>query len=63
MDMLSCSTTNRSLYAPQDHPKLGSAGDEVTVKAGYARHTLYPSKVADYAVPGVLRRMRVGRFG
>jgi hypothetical protein len=44
---------------PQDHPKLGPAGEVVTVRAGYARHSLYPQRVADYAVPGVLRRMRV----
>ncbi|GBF97381.1 hypothetical protein Rsub_11028 [Raphidocelis subcapitata] len=42
----------------QDHPRLGAAGAVVDVRAGYARHTLYPSKAADYAVPGVLRRMR-----
>ncbi|KIZ05144.1 hypothetical protein MNEG_2816 [Monoraphidium neglectum] len=42
----------------QDHPKLGAAGEVVSVKAGYARHSLYPSRIADYAVPGVLRKMR-----
>ncbi len=46
----------------QDHPKLGSAGEVVTVKAGYARHSLYPTKAADYATPGVLRVMKV-RWG
>jgi hypothetical protein len=45
----------------QDHPKLGRAGEVVTVKAGYARHSLFPKRLGDYAVPGVLRRMRVRR--
>lgn len=42
----------------KDHPKLGSAGEVVAVKAGRARHSLFPSKEADYAIPGVLKRLR-----
>ena len=49
--------------APQDHPNLGSTGEVVDVAAGYARHSLFPQQIADYAVPGVLRRMRVSAFG
>ena len=43
----------------QDHDKLGKAGDIVDVKAGYARNTLFPRGVADYAVPSVIQDLRV----
>lgn len=33
----------------EDVPKLGFRGDEVSVKAGYARNFLYPEKLAVYA--------------
>ncbi|KAI8474843.1 MAG: hypothetical protein J3K34DRAFT_517923 [Monoraphidium minutum] len=46
----------------KDHPKLGSAGEVVEVKAGRARQALFPSGDADYAVPGVLRRLRAQGF-
>ncbi|KAG7391025.1 hypothetical protein PHYPSEUDO_006160 [Phytophthora pseudosyringae] len=35
----------------EDVPKLGFRGDEVSVKAGYARNFLYPEKLAVYATP------------
>jgi hypothetical protein len=54
-----CKSRAHAAAYPQDHPKLGAAGEVVSVKAGYARHSLYPSRIADYAVPGVLRKMRV----
>lgn len=43
----------------QDHKKLGKAGDLIDVKAGHARYTLFPHGVADYAVPSVIRDLRV----
>lgn len=44
----------------QDHEHLGSKGDIVEVKPGFARHHLFPSGEADYAVPSVLKQLRVG---
>jgi hypothetical protein len=44
----------------QDHDHLGSKGDIVEVKPGFARHHLFPSGEADYAVPSVLKQLRVG---
>jgi hypothetical protein len=43
----------------RDHEHLGQQGDLVTVRAGYARHTLFPNGQADYAVPMVLRELQV----
>jgi ribosomal protein L9 len=48
------------LLLSQDHDKLGKQGDIVTVKAGHARYTLFPQGIADYAIPSVLRDMKVG---
>jgi ribosomal protein L9 len=33
----------------------------VHVKPGYARQTLFPQQVADYALPEVLRQLQVRR--
>ncbi|MBQ7694454.1 MAG: 50S ribosomal protein L9 [Lentisphaeria bacterium] len=38
-----------------DVAKLGLAGDEVVVKAGYARNYLLPRGLAAKATPGILR--------
>lgn len=43
----------------KDHEHLGSRGDIVEVKAGYARHDLFPKGEADYAVPSVIRQLKV----
>nr|CCA18000.1 transmembrane protein putative [Albugo laibachii Nc14] len=40
-----------NLILKQDIKKLGNRGDEVRVKAGYARNYLYPEKLAVYATP------------
>lgn len=40
-----------NLILKQDVEKLGNRGDEVRVKAGYARNYLYPEKLAVYATP------------
>lgn len=37
-----------------DIPKIGRAGDEVNVAAGYARNYLFPQKLADIATPHAL---------
>ena len=39
----------------QDVEKLGSLGDEITVKDGYARNYLIPNKIAVEATPGALK--------
>lgn len=44
----------------QDHEHLGSKGDIVEVKPGHARHTLFPKGEADYAVPSVIKQLKVG---
>jgi len=49
--------------AMQDHPHLGERGQIVHVKPGYARQTLFPQQVADYALPEVLRQLQVRRCG
>ncbi|KAG3228590.1 hypothetical protein PC129_g870 [Phytophthora cactorum] len=38
-----------NMVLKEDVPKLGFRGDEVSVKAGYARNFLYPEKLAVYA--------------
>ncbi|KAL7694702.1 putative ribosomal protein L9 [Plasmopara halstedii] len=38
-----------NMVLKEDVPKLGNRGDEVSVKAGYARNFLYPEKLAVYA--------------
>jgi ribosomal protein L9 len=43
----------------QDHEKLGKQGEIVTVKAGHARYTLFPQGIADYAIPSVIRDLKV----
>ena len=44
-----------TLILLDDVAKLGLAGDEVTVKAGYARNYLIPRGLAAKATPGILR--------
>jgi large subunit ribosomal protein L9 len=46
---------NVTLILLDDVEKLGLAGDEVTVAAGYARNFLLPRKLAAKATPGTLR--------
>jgi hypothetical protein len=45
--------------AGQDHHQLGQAGDIVKVKAGHARYILFPRGEADYAMPAVLKQLKV----
>jgi large subunit ribosomal protein L9 len=45
----------------QDHDKLGSQGDTVVVKDGYARNYLIPRGFAWPATPGNLRRLESER--
>lgn len=45
----------------QDVPKLGNRGEEVTVKAGYARNYLYPEKLAVYATDANREKFRVDK--
>ena len=44
-----------TLILLDDVAKLGLAGDEVVVKAGYARNYLLPRGLAAKATPGILR--------
>ena len=44
-----------TLILLDDVAKLGLAGDEVVVKAGYARNYLIPQGLAAKATPGILR--------
>ena len=44
-----------TLILLDDVAKLGLAGDEVVVKAGYARNYLIPRGLAAKATPGILR--------
>ncbi len=44
-----------TLVLLDDVAKLGLAGDEVVVKAGYARNYLLPRGLAAKATPGILR--------
>lgn len=45
----------------QDYEKLGSAGDVVEVKAGFARNYLIPKKIAYPALPNYLKMMQEER--
>jgi large subunit ribosomal protein L9 len=45
----------------QDVAKLGFRGEEVTVKAGYARNYLYPEKLAVYATEANLQKFKVDK--
>jgi large subunit ribosomal protein L9 len=45
----------------EDVPQLGFRGDEVSVKAGYARNYLYPEKLAVYATEGNLKKYKVDK--
>ncbi|TYZ63037.1 hypothetical protein PybrP1_004031 [[Pythium] brassicae (nom. inval.)] len=45
----------------QDVPNLGFRGEEVSVKAGYARNFLYPEKLAVYATPANLEKFKVDK--
>ena len=45
----------------EDVPKLGLRGDEVSVKAGYARNFLYPQKRAVYATEENRAKFKVDR--
>jgi hypothetical protein len=47
------------LCCAQDMKHLGSKGDIVEVKAGHARHHLFPNREADYAVSSLLKRLKV----
>jgi hypothetical protein len=46
-------------HTAQDHEHLGSKGDIVEVAAGHARHHLFPNGEADYAVPSVIKSLKV----
>jgi len=43
----------------RDYEKLGSAGDMVTVKDGFAKNFLFPNNVALAATPGNIRQMEI----
>ncbi|KAG6594110.1 ribosomal protein L9 [Phytophthora cinnamomi] len=45
----------------EDVPKLGFRGDEVSVKAGYARNFLYPEKLAVYATDANREKYKVDK--
>ena len=45
----------------EDVASLGSRGDEVSVKAGYARNFLYPEKLAVYATAANREKFKVDR--
>lgn len=45
----------------QDVAKLGFRGEEVTVKAGYARNFLYPEKLAVYATDANREKFKVDK--
>jgi large subunit ribosomal protein L9 len=43
----------------RDYEKLGSAGDMITVKDGFAKNFLLPNNVALAATPGNIRQMEI----
>ena len=43
----------------RDYEKLGSAGDMITVKDGFAKNFLFPNNVALAATPGNIRQMEI----
>lgn len=45
----------------QDVANLGFRGEEVSVKAGYARNFLYPEKLAVYATEANLEKYKVNK--
>ncbi|RLN21596.1 hypothetical protein BBJ28_00007639 [Nothophytophthora sp. Chile5] len=45
----------------EDVPKLGFRGEEVAVKAGYARNYLYPEKLAVYATDANREKFKVDK--
>lgn len=45
----------------QDVEKLGFRGEEVSVKAGYARNYLYPEKLAVYATRDNVAKFKVNK--
>ncbi|GMF26769.1 unnamed protein product [Phytophthora lilii] len=45
----------------EDVPKLGFRGDEVSVKAGFARNYLYPEKLAVYATDANREKYKVDK--
>lgn len=45
----------------QDVANLGFRGEEVSVKAGYARNFLYPEKLAVYATPANREKFKVDK--
>jgi ribosomal protein L9 len=50
-----------NMVLKQDVAKLGFRGEEVTVKAGYARNYLYPEKLAVYATEANLQKFKVDK--
>lgn len=50
-----------AMVLKQDVPNLGFRGEEVSVKAGYARNFLYPEKLAVYATPTNLEKFKVNK--
>uniref|UniRef100_M4B4S8 50S ribosomal protein L9, chloroplastic n=1 Tax=Hyaloperonospora arabidopsidis (strain Emoy2) TaxID=559515 RepID=M4B4S8_HYAAE len=52
---------NVNMVLKEDVPKLGFRGEEVSVKAGYARNFLYPEKLAVYATAANLEKYKVDK--
>uniref|UniRef100_K3X919 50S ribosomal protein L9, chloroplastic n=1 Tax=Globisporangium ultimum (strain ATCC 200006 / CBS 805.95 / DAOM BR144) TaxID=431595 RepID=K3X919_GLOUD len=50
-----------SMVLKQDVANLGFRGEEVSVKAGYARNFLYPEKLAVYATEANLEKYKVNK--
>lgn len=50
-----------NMVLKEDVPKLGIRGDEVFVKAGYARNFLYPEKLAVYATNSNREKYKVDK--
>ncbi|KAI9987683.1 hypothetical protein PInf_023727 [Phytophthora infestans] len=50
-----------NMVLKEDVPKLGFRGDEVSVKAGYARNFLYPEKLAVYATNANREKFKVDK--
>ncbi|CAI5737190.1 unnamed protein product [Hyaloperonospora brassicae] len=50
-----------NMVLKEDVANLGSRGDEVSVKAGYARNFLYPEKLAVYATAANREKFKVDR--
>lgn len=48
---------NTKVILTQDVPRLGSSGDVVTVRAGYARHLLLPRKMAQKWTPNAQKQI------